>query len=103
MLPFVLGRLKRNYEMMANLGDPVDALHRLYVDTVLHDARVLTFLAEIIGTDRLMMGSDMPFPIGDREPTKIVDEAGFKGEKANSINGGLAIRLFRIPQRTGNV
>jgi aminocarboxymuconate-semialdehyde decarboxylase len=44
----------------------------------------------------------MPFPIGDREPTKIVAEAGFKGEQATSINGGLASRLFRIPQGKGD-
>ena len=30
----------------------------------------------MMGTERLMMGSDMPFPIGDTEPLKIVADAG---------------------------
>jgi aminocarboxymuconate-semialdehyde decarboxylase len=95
-LPFVLGRLKRNAAITPGVGDPVAGLAALYTDTILHDARVLKFVVEMIGTDRLMMGSDMPFPIGDMEPMKIVAEAGLTGAQAASINGGLAARLFRI-------
>ena len=43
-----------------------------------------------------MMGSDMPFPIGDEEPAKIVASAGLKPEQVASINGGLAAKLFRL-------
>ena len=95
-LPFVLGRLKRNHDITPGLGDPVEALSRLYLDTILHDARVLKFVAGIVDPDRLMMGSDMPFPIGDKEPAKIVAEAGFTAERAAWVNGGLAARLFRV-------
>ena len=95
-LPFVLGRLKRNAAITPGIGDPVEALSRIYTDTILHEARVLKFVVEMMGADRLMMGSDMPFPIGDTEPMKIVAAAGFSKEQAASINGGLAARLFRI-------
>ncbi|HVV61931.1 MAG TPA: amidohydrolase family protein [Pseudolabrys sp.] len=95
-LPFVLGRLKRNAAITKDVGDPVEGLARLYTDTIVHDARVLKFVVEMIGTERLMMGSDMPFPIGDMEPMKIVADAGLKDEQATSINGGLAARLFRF-------
>jgi aminocarboxymuconate-semialdehyde decarboxylase len=50
----------------------------------------------MMGTERLMMGSDMPFPIGDTEPLKIVAAAGLPKAQADSINGGLAARLFKI-------
>ena len=89
-LPFVLGRLKRNAAITPGVGDPVAALAALYTDTILHDARVLKFVIEMIGTERLMMGSDMPFPIGDMEPMKIVADAGLTEAQAASINGGLA-------------
>ena len=95
-LPFVLGRLKRNAAITPGIGDPVEALSRIYTDTILHEARVLKFVVEMMGADRLMMGSDMPFPIGDTEPMKIVATAGLSKEQAASINGGLAARLFRI-------
>ena len=95
-LPFVLGRLKRNHAITPGIGDPVAALAAIYTDTILHDARVLKFVIEMIGTERLMMGSDMPFPIGDLEPMKIVAEAGLSPAQVASINGGLALRLFKI-------
>jgi aminocarboxymuconate-semialdehyde decarboxylase len=95
-LPFVLGRLKRNHQITPGIGDPVEALEHIYTDTILHDARVLKFVIEMMGTERLMLGSDMPFPIGDTEPMRIVANAGLSKEQTASINGGLAARLFRI-------
>jgi len=95
-LPFVLGRLKRNHAITPGIGDPVEALAQIYTDTILHDARVLKFVVEMMGTERLMMGSDMPFPIGDTEPMKIVASAGLNSAQIQSINGGLAARVFKI-------
>lgn len=94
-LPFILGRLRRNWELAKDtLADPDEALRGLWYDTVVHDVRALRFVAEIVGADRLMMGSDMPFPIGDMAPMKIVAESGFSEAEKAAINGGLAERLF---------
>ena len=95
-LPFVVGRLKRNHAITPGIGDPVEALARLYTDTIVHDERVLQFVIRMVGAERLMMGSDMPFPIGDTQPTRIVADAGLNPEQAASVNGGLAAKLFRL-------
>jgi aminocarboxymuconate-semialdehyde decarboxylase len=95
-LPFLIGRLKRNHKVTPGIADPVEALSLLYTDTILHDERVLRFVVEILGADRLMLGSDMPFPIGDDEPAKVVAAAGLRADQIASINGGLAARVFRI-------
>ena len=96
-LPYALGRLKRNYAIAKGLADPEASLKALYYDTIVQDVRTLRFMAEVVGRDRLMMGSDVPFPIGDFEPRKIVAEAGFSKAEVAAIDGGLAQRLFRIP------
>jgi len=96
-LPYVLGRLQRNFELNhANLSDPQAALQQLYYDTIVHDARVLRFLAEIVGEDRIMMGSDSPFPIGDASPLDVVANAGFTPAQMRWVNGGLAAHLFGL-------
>ena len=95
-LPFVLGRLKRNHTITPGIGDPVEALGAIYTDTILHDARALKFVIEIMGTEKLMMGSDNPFPIGDLEPMKVVADAGLNAAQTVSVNGGLAALLFRL-------
>jgi aminocarboxymuconate-semialdehyde decarboxylase len=95
-LPFLLGRLVRNRKITPGVGDPAAGLASLYTDTIVHDPRVLRFVVEMIGAERVMMGSDMPFPIGDEEPAKIVAAAGLKPDQAASITGGLAEKLFRV-------
>jgi aminocarboxymuconate-semialdehyde decarboxylase len=95
-LPFLLGRLKRNHMITPGIADPAEGLALLYTDSILHDPRVLRFVVEMLGADRVMMGSDMPFPIGDEEPAKIVTAAGLKADEVASIAGNLAQKLFRI-------
>jgi len=95
-LPFLLGRLERNHKITPGLSDPQAGLASLYTDSILHDPRVLRFVVEMVGADRVMMGSDMPFPIGDEEPTKIIAAAGLKPDEVASITGGLAAKLFRL-------
>ncbi len=96
-LPYVIGRLRRNYSLDKDkLGDPDAALAALYYDTIVQDSRALRYLADIVGAERIMMGSDMPFPIGDLAPTNVVAETSFSASERAAINGGLAQRLFGL-------
>ena len=96
-LPFIAGRLRRNYSLHKDeLADPDASLAQLYYDTVVHEPKVLRFVADMVGADRLMMGSDKPFPIGDFSPMQIIKDAGFSDAEAHSMNTGLAQRLFNL-------
>jgi aminocarboxymuconate-semialdehyde decarboxylase len=96
-LPYVIGRLRRNYSLDKDkLGDPDAALAAMYYDTIVQDTRALRYLADVVGADRIMMGSDMPFPIGDLAPLKIVEETSFADAERTSINGGTVQKLFGL-------
>jgi aminocarboxymuconate-semialdehyde decarboxylase len=96
-LPYVIGRLRRNYSLDKDkLGDPDAALAAMYYDTIVQDTRALRYLADVVGAGRIMMGSDMPFPIGDLAPRKIVQETSFTAAERASIDGGLAQQLFGL-------
>jgi aminocarboxymuconate-semialdehyde decarboxylase len=96
-LPYVVGRLRRNYSLDKDkLGDPDAALAAMYYDTIVQDTRALRFLADVVGAERIMMGSDMPFPIGDLAPLKIVQDTSFTDAERASINGGLVQKLFGL-------
>lgn len=96
-LPYVIGRLRRNYLLDKDkLGDPDAALAAMYYDTIVQDTRALRYLADIVGADRIMMGSDMPFPIGDLAPLKIVHDTQFSDAERSSINGGLVQKLLDL-------
>ena len=56
----------------------------------------MRFLADVVGSARVMMGSDMPFPIGDRAPLEIVEATSFSDMERAAINGGIAQKLFGL-------
>jgi len=94
-LPYVLGRLVRNHLIdPGGTADPVESFARLYFDSVVFDPRVLEFLVAKAGPDRVMLGSDYPFPIGDLTPRAVVERAALPQEHRDQILGGNAARLF---------
>jgi len=96
-LPYVIGRLRKNYSLDKDkLGDPDAALAAMYYDTIVQDTRALRYLADVVGAGRVMMGSDMPFPIGDLAPLKIVEETSFTDAERAGINGGVVQKLFGL-------
>lgn len=47
---------------------------RFYVDSLVHDPRALALLVDVMGADRVMLGSDYPFPLGEDRPGTLVRE-----------------------------
>src|SRR5258706_9237528 len=74
--PWLVGRLNRGWEKRTDLKHikqaPVDYLRRFYYDTVGYSDHVLKYLVEVIGADRVLMGSDYCFPIAYEKPVEIV-------------------------------
>ena len=94
--PLVEGKLREGGIATARFRDPDAALAAMYYDTIVQDTRALRFLADVVGAERIMMGSDMPFPIGDLAPLKIVQDTSFSDAERASINGGLVQKLFGL-------
>ena len=96
-LPFVIGRMMRNYELHKDdLADPSKALSLLYYDTLVHDASALAFLIKTVGVDRIMLGSDMPFPIGDPMPRNILDHVQLTTTERSMLETNVARALFDL-------
>lgn len=56
---------------------------RFWVDSLVHDQRALEFVIEIMGPDRICLGSDYPFPLGEWRPGDMI---------CNDRNLGLGIK-----------
>jgi aminocarboxymuconate-semialdehyde decarboxylase len=98
-LPYALGRLgrlKRNHAIHPDYADPAEGFRRLYFDTVMFEPDALRFLCDTVGADKIMLGSDYPFGIGDPEPRRIVDETSLTEAERQAILGNTAARIFHI-------
>ncbi len=68
----------------------------MYFDSCVFDTDSLEYLARKAGHDRVMLGSDAPFPIGDPEPLKVFDNAAFTPAQKNLILSDTAQKVFRL-------
>ena len=96
-LPFVIGRMMRNYELHKDqLADPSKALSLLYYDTLVHDPSALALLIKMVSVNRIMLGSDMPFPIGDPMPRNILDHVQLTTNERSMLETHVAKALFDL-------
>jgi aminocarboxymuconate-semialdehyde decarboxylase len=100
-LPYALGRLKRNKAIHPEYADPEEGFRRLFFDTVMFEPRALRFLCDVAGAEKVMLGSDFPFGIGDPDPCGIVDRTELAAAERDAILGGNAARIFHVECRCG--
>jgi aminocarboxymuconate-semialdehyde decarboxylase len=79
---------------------PEDSLRRFFYDTVVHDAGVLRSLVETVGADRVLLGSDHPFDMGDLRPAETVRAAGLAPADEAAVLGGNASMLLGLEVTT---
>jgi aminocarboxymuconate-semialdehyde decarboxylase len=100
-LPILRGRFDRGFEIRAECKTiprpPSAYLKRFTYDTISYNEEILQDLVDLVGADRIMVGSDYCFDIAYEEPVKVV--TGMKslseGEK-QMILGENAKRLLKI-------
>ena len=79
---------------------PSHYLNRFYTDSAVFDQRALQFLVETMGADRVMLGSDYPFPLGEERvglahPTK----QSYRRMPRTKLLGGNAARFLKLDGR----
>jgi aminocarboxymuconate-semialdehyde decarboxylase len=79
---------------------PEDSLRRFYYDPVVHDAGLLGALVETVGADRVLLGSDHPFDMGDLRPADSVRAAGLKPADEAAVLGGNASAILGLEVAT---
>ncbi len=103
-LPYHIGRFDRAHrarpEARRDAAAPPSAyLRRFHYDTLLQRPEAVAYLAAVAGADRVVLGSDHPFWLGDPEPLRVVREAALDEAARAAILGANAARLFRLEGR----
>jgi aminocarboxymuconate-semialdehyde decarboxylase len=62
---------------------------RFYVDSLVHDTEALDLLLKLFGAERVALGSDYPFPLGEEQPGKLIESIRelSSEEKAQLLSG----------------
>jgi aminocarboxymuconate-semialdehyde decarboxylase len=98
--PFTIGRIERAFHVRPDLvavennTNPRKYLAddkspaRFYVDSLVHDADALRMLLKLFGAQRVALGSDYPFPLGETKPGHLIESMKLPAkEKARVLSG----------------
>jgi aminocarboxymuconate-semialdehyde decarboxylase len=102
-LPFYAARSDHTWEVRPEAraripeNPPSYYMRRLYFDTMVFQPLYLRHLIDVVGVDRVMVGTDFPFDMGETDPLSLVDKVeGLSEEDRNAIKGGNAVRVFDL-------
>jgi len=100
-LPILRGRLDRGFEIRGECKviprPPSEYLRRFTYDTISYSAPIMDYLVELVGAERIMMGSDYCFDIAYNDPVKVVKAMkSVSDRQRQQILWGNAARLLRL-------
>ena len=78
--PFTIGRIEHGYNVRPDLVAVDNAIHprdyigKFWIDSLVHDAKALHYIVDVMGADNICLGSDYPFPLGEHHPGKLINE-----------------------------
>ncbi|XP_062390705.1 2-amino-3-carboxymuconate-6-semialdehyde decarboxylase [Sardina pilchardus] len=77
--PYTVGRIEHGFQVRPDLCavdnkiSPRKYLGSFYTDSLVHDPLALRLLLDVIGKDKVMLGTDYPFPLGELEPGSLIE------------------------------
>lgn len=84
--PATIGRITHGFEERPDLVatdnaiNPREYIGKFYLDTLVHDSLALEYLITLWGNEKLCMGSDYPFPLGEQKPGKLIESMNLNME-----------------------
>ena len=98
---FLLGRLENAWQHHpvargACKLRPSQYLNRFYVDSAVFDRKALQFLVETMSEDRVMLGSDYPFPLGEHNIGSLIRSSQLAQSAKQKLLGENAARFLRL-------
>jgi len=108
--PFTIGRIEHAFHVRPDLvatdnnTNPRkylahgDTPARFYVDSLVHDADAFRMLLKLFGTQRVALGSDYPFPLGEAQPGKLIESTKELSLKERTqVLSGTAREFLALP------
>lgn len=86
-----IGRIEHGFNCRPDLVaidndvNPRNYLGKFWVDSITHDPMMLEYVIKLQGSNRITLGSDYPFPLGDLEIGKFIEDMEISAESKEDI------------------
>jgi aminocarboxymuconate-semialdehyde decarboxylase len=103
--PGTCGRIAHGFDVRPDLcavnngKSPMDYMGRFWADSLVHDQSCLHRLVDLIGANRVCMGSDYPFPLGEHRPGELIESMGDLDQNTKAmLLGGAALEFLNTTE-----
>jgi len=82
--PLTIGRIEHGFNVRPDLVavdnaiNPRDYIGKFWIDSLVHDEKAMQYIIDVMGADKICLGSDYPFPLGEQVPGKLIEAMGFE-------------------------
>jgi aminocarboxymuconate-semialdehyde decarboxylase len=100
--PATVGRIAHGFDVrpdlcaVDNAVDPREYLGRFYVDSLVHDEAMLRYTMELLGDDKIALGSDYPFPLGEAIPGTLIESMSLPAASRAKLLHGTALEWLGL-------
>lgn len=103
--PATIGRIEHGFNVRPDLCaidnniNPKEYLGKFYLDSLVHDPRMLDYIVDLVGKDKVALGTDYPFPLGELEPGKLIEGMPWDTETKEKLLSGNALNWLGLSKQ----
>jgi aminocarboxymuconate-semialdehyde decarboxylase len=103
--PGTIGRIQHGFDVRPDLCavdnnvPPTAYLGRFWLDSLVHDPAMLQHVVNLVGADRVALGTDYPFPLGELEPGKLIRSMPWDDQQKEMLLSGAALQWLDLPRK----
>ncbi len=89
--PITIGRIEHGFKVrpdlvaVDNAVNPRDYIGKFWIDSLVHDEHAMRFILEVMGEDKICLGSDYPFPLGEHHPGSLIQSMNLSQQLSNKL------------------
>jgi len=103
--PSIIGRLEHGYNVRPdivathNKHNPRDYIGKFYLDSLVHEPSVLQYMIDLFGADCIALGSDYPFPLGEKNPGKMIKNMKLEKNIVSALYADTALKWLNLKRQ----
>ena len=103
--PYTLGRIEHGFLVRPDLcavdnpKNPRHYLGKFWLDSLVHEAEMLEYLVKLVGAEKVALGTDYPFPLGEEIAGSLIESIAFDDHTKNELLHGAALKWLNLEKR----
>ena len=100
--PYTLGRIEHGFKVRPDLvaidneRNPREYLGKFWLDSLVHDKLMLEYLVKLAGAEKIALGTDYPFPLGEEIAGSLIESCAFDAATKAELLHGAALAWLNL-------